>query len=60
MQKTVEIVGLAKDFVGSVASAEPHAAIAWTGVCFLLPASYSVSQAFALAFPCSSRKTRCA
>ncbi|KAF7861978.1 hypothetical protein EAF04_007858 [Stromatinia cepivora] len=37
LEKTVKIVGLAKDFVGSVVSAEPHAAVAWAGVCLFLP-----------------------
>ncbi|KAI9650863.1 hypothetical protein NHQ30_000898 [Ciborinia camelliae] len=31
LEKTVKIVGLAKDFVGAAVSAEPHAAVAWAG-----------------------------
>ncbi|EMR89719.1 putative ankyrin repeat protein [Botrytis cinerea BcDW1] len=43
-EKTVEIVGLAKDFVGSVVSAEPHGALAWAGVCLFLPLLLNPSQ----------------
>ncbi|TGO54842.1 hypothetical protein BCON_0101g00140 [Botryotinia convoluta] len=44
LEKTVEIVELAKDFVGSVVSAEPHRAVAWAGVCLLLPLLLNPSQ----------------
>lgn len=37
LEKTIKIVGLAKDFVGSIVSVEPHAAVAWAGVCLFLP-----------------------
>ncbi|KAF7925022.1 uncharacterized protein EAE98_007110 [Botrytis deweyae] len=43
-EKTIEIVGLAKDFVGSVVSAEPHGAVAWAGVCLFLPLLLNPSQ----------------
>ncbi|TGO86170.1 hypothetical protein BPOR_0327g00020 [Botrytis porri] len=43
-KKTIEIVGLAKDFVGSVVSAEPHGAVAWAGVCLFLPLLLNPSQ----------------
>ncbi|KAL9108807.1 MAG: hypothetical protein Q9227_006464 [Pyrenula ochraceoflavens] len=36
-QKTVKTVLFAKDFISSVASQEPHAALAWAGVSTLLP-----------------------
>lgn len=35
--KIVRIVMFAKDFVSSAISTEPHAALAWAGVCVLLP-----------------------
>lgn len=35
----VRIVMFAKDFVSSAVNAEPHAALAWAGVCVLLPVS---------------------
>lgn len=38
-QKTVKTVLFAKDFISSVASQEPHAALAWAGVSTLLPVS---------------------
>ncbi|KAF5870542.1 putative ankyrin repeat protein [Botrytis fragariae] len=43
-KKTIEIVGLAKDFVGSVVSAEPHGAVAWAGVCLFLSLLLNPSQ----------------
>ncbi|KAF7950258.1 hypothetical protein EAE96_007549 [Botrytis aclada] len=43
-KKTIEIVGLAKNFVGSVVSAEPHGAVAWAGVCLFLPLLLNPSQ----------------
>ena len=39
LDKVVRIVMFAKDFVSSAVSAEPHAALAWAGVCVLLPVS---------------------
>lgn len=44
LEKTVKIVGLAKDLVGSAVSAEPHATIAWAGVCLFLPLLLNPSQ----------------
>ena len=38
-QTTVKTVLFAKDFISSVASQEPHAALAWAGVSTLLPVS---------------------
>lgn len=35
--KVVHTVAYAADFIGSVASNEPHAALAWAGVSLLLP-----------------------
>ncbi|KAF7891870.1 hypothetical protein EAF00_008172 [Botryotinia globosa] len=43
-EKTIEIVGLAKDFVESVVSTEPHGAVAWAGVCLFLPLLLDPSQ----------------
>ena len=37
--KIFRIVMFAKDFVSSTISTEPHAALAWAGVCVLLPVS---------------------
>lgn len=37
--KFIRIVMFAKDLVSSAVNAEPHAALAWTGVCVLLPVS---------------------
>lgn len=37
--KFVRIVICAKDFVSSALSVEPHAALAWAGICVLLPVS---------------------
>ena len=37
--KFVKIVICAKDFVSSAVSVEPHAALAWAGICVLLPVS---------------------
>ena len=39
LNKVIRIVMLTKDFVSSAVSAEPHAALAWAGVCVLLPVS---------------------
>jgi len=35
--RVVKFVLFAKDFVSSAVSSDPHAALAWTGVCVLLP-----------------------
>ena len=37
VDKGVKIIVLAKDFVSAAVASEPHAALAWTGVCILLP-----------------------
>ncbi len=42
LDKVVRIVMFAKDFVSSAVSAEPHAALAWAGVCVLLPVSIGI------------------
>ena len=39
VNRVVRIIIFAKDFVSSAVNAEPHAALAWTGVCMLLPVS---------------------
>jgi N-terminal domain of NWD NACHT-NTPase len=39
IDKVITIVLFAKDFVSSAVSADPHAALAWAGVCVLLPVS---------------------
>ena len=37
VDKAVKIIVFAKDFVSAAVASEPHAALAWTGVCILLP-----------------------
>ena len=37
MDKVVKTIVCERDFVSSAVSAEPHAALAWAGVCVLLP-----------------------
>ena len=37
IDRIVKAILFAKDFVSSAVSAEPHAALAWAGVCMLLP-----------------------
>ena len=37
MDRLVKVVAFAKDFVGSIVASNPHGAIAWAGVCILLP-----------------------
>ena len=37
VDRIVKAILFAKDFVSSAVSAEPHAALAWAGVCMLLP-----------------------
>ena len=39
VDKVVKVIAAAKDFVGASLASEPHAALAWTGVCTLLPVS---------------------
>lgn len=43
VDKFARIIMFAKDFVSSAVSAEPHAALAWVGVCMLLPVSVTCS-----------------
>jgi hypothetical protein len=40
IDKTATIILFVKDFVCSAVSADPHAALAWAGVCVLLPVSH--------------------
>ena len=46
--KVVKVVAAAKDFVGAALASDPHAALAWTGICTLLPVncllSYSLQR----------------
>ena len=49
VDKVIKIVAAAKDFVGAAVSPEPHAALAWTGVCVLLPVS---SYTFQVSISC--------
>lgn len=35
--QAVKVVVAAKEFVSSAVSSEPHAALAWAGVCIFLP-----------------------
>ena len=44
VDRIVKAVLFAKDFVSSAVSAEPHAALAWAGVCMLLPLSLKPSN----------------
>lgn len=37
LSKIVKVVAAAKDFVGAAIASDPHAALAWTGICTLLP-----------------------
>ena len=38
--KVVKVVAAAKDFVGAALASDPHAALAWAGICTLLPVNY--------------------
>lgn len=38
--QAVRIIIASKDFIASAVSAKPYAAVAWTGISFLLPVSY--------------------
>jgi hypothetical protein len=42
VRKVVYAILGAKDLIGAAVSAEPHAALAWAGVVFVLPVSKSV------------------
>jgi len=43
IEKAIKIIIIAKDFVGSAVSLEPHGALAWAGVSLLLPVRIIVS-----------------
>ena len=40
LDKVVKIIAAAKDFVGALVASDPHATLAWTGVCALLPVNW--------------------
>ena len=44
--KVVKVVAAAKDFVGAALAADPHAALAWTGICTLLPVNCLLLYSF--------------
>jgi hypothetical protein len=44
VDRVVKVVIYAKDFVTSAVSADPHAALAWAGVCVFLPVSLPQSS----------------
>lgn len=50
--RIIKAVLLAKDFVSSAVSSEPHAALAWAGVCLLLPVSESFRKALVILSVC--------
>ena len=37
LDKVVKVIAAAKDFVSTAIASEPHAALAWAGICTLLP-----------------------
>ena len=37
LDKVVKVIAAAKDFVSTATASEPHAALAWIGICTLLP-----------------------
>lgn len=39
VDRVAKVLIVTKDFISSAVSAEPHAALAWAGVCVLLPVS---------------------
>ena len=49
--KFVRIVMFARNFVSQAVSTEPHAALAWAGVCVLLPVSIEASRLQLFQFP---------
>jgi hypothetical protein len=51
VDRIVKCVLFAKDFVSQTISADPHAALAWAGVCILLPVSYPKPSLFQLHRP---------
>jgi hypothetical protein len=42
VDQLVSVVIAGKDYISSAVSAEPHAALAWAGVCLLLPVRLSI------------------
>jgi len=52
-KKFVDVVSCAKDFIGTALSTNPHAALAWSGVCFALQVSQSLLY---ICGPCSSNQ----
>jgi hypothetical protein len=38
----VKVITFAKDFVSGAVSSDPHASLAWSGVCLLLPVSFKM------------------
>jgi hypothetical protein len=42
VDQVLKVVIAAKEFVSGVVASEPHAALAWTGVCLVLPVSSSI------------------
>lgn len=53
--KSVRIVMFARNFVSQAVSAEPHAALAWAGVCVLLPVSTEPFSSTTLSFSSISK-----
>lgn len=43
-KKAIKIIDASKSLIASAASAEPHAALAWSGVSLLLPVSSSIES----------------
>lgn len=41
IEKAVKVVTFAKDFITSAVSSDPHASLAWSGICVLLPVGYN-------------------
>ena len=42
IDKVVKVVAFAKDFIAQAVASEPHATLAWAGICTLLPVSTDV------------------
>ena len=43
-EKVVKFIIWSKDFVAAAVTSEPHAALAWAGVCLLLPVRRTISS----------------
>ncbi len=59
--RIVKTVVFAKDFVSSAVSSDPHAALAWAGVCVLMPVSitsFSVQLLWVQTTSCWARGTQ--